>query len=144
MSEKILNTNVLSDTTHPADKTSSYLVLERPIRRRFSNEEKMRILRLADACTQYGQLGALLRREGIYSSHLTAFRKQRAEGRLDAKTKNSGRSREDIVEIGRLRLQLEKSNRKLAQAELIIDVQKKVAQLLGIPIEETVEDISQS
>jgi len=67
-------------------------VPEKPTRRRFTAEYKLRILRLADACTEPGSVGALLRREGLYSSHLTAWRRQRERDVLDGLTpKKRGR-----------------------------------------------------
>ena len=62
--------------------TPSPEVLERPVRRRFTVEYKAKILAEADACTEAGQFGELLRREGLYSSHLTTWRRQRDEGAL--------------------------------------------------------------
>ena len=68
-------------------------LVERPKRRRFSAEYKLRILREADACTRPGEVGALLRREGLYTSHLTYWRKQRNAGALKALSRPRGRSR---------------------------------------------------
>ena len=57
-------------------------VIQKPTRRRFSTAEKLRLLKLADACHKPGELGELLRREGLYSSSLASFRKQQAEGKF--------------------------------------------------------------
>jgi transposase len=108
-------------------------------RRRFTAADKLRILRLADACTVPGSLGALLRREGLYSSNLTTWRRQRDAGTLSALTpKQRGRkapSRDPLRrENEQLRQENERLTRRLRQAELIIDVQKKVSQMLGIPL----------
>jgi transposase len=115
-------------------------VLEKPVRRRFSGEYKLGILRLADACTEPGSLGALLRREGLYHSNLTVWRRQRDAGTLEAlKPKRRGRKAAApdplVVEVDRLRKQNERLVKRLKQAELIIDVQKKVSQMLGIALE---------
>ncbi len=114
-------------------------VLERPVRRRFSAEFKLQILRQADACGESGQLGELLRREGLYSSHLSTWRTQREQGTLDALTpKKRGRKPRDNDPLIKENRRLERVNQRLVerlrQAEVIIDVQKKVAEILGIPL----------
>jgi len=114
-------------------------VSERPVRRRFSAEYKLRILAEAEACSESGQLGELLRREGLYSSHLSMWRKQRDEGVLAGlKPKRRGRkakSKNPLAdENARLQRENERLKEKLRQAELIIDVQKKVAEILNIPL----------
>jgi transposase len=106
-------------------------------RRQFSSIEKRRILALADACTQPGEIGALLRREGIYSSHLCTWRKQRAAAEKAAlEPQKRGRKIDPALAEARrietLTRENERLRRQLAQAELIIDVQKKVASLLGV------------
>jgi len=105
-------------------------------RRTFSAAEKLRILNEADACTQPGQLGALLRREGLYSSHLVKWRRLRAAGQLQAlapQPRGPKATPPDPLaeELARLRSENARLLSRLTQAELIIDVQKKVAQLLG-------------
>jgi transposase-like protein len=108
----------------------------KPIRRRYSRDEKLRILRLVDACKERGQVAAILRREGIYSSTLNDFRKQQQEGRLEPDTSRSKPHKpDDHNEMARLRRENARLQRKLEQAELIIDVQKKVSQLLGITLQ---------
>ncbi len=106
-------------------------------RRQFSSEYKQRILEEADACTERGQIGALLRREGLYSSHLDKWRQQRAQGTLTGSTaKPRGRKpNPEAVELARLRRENERLQRKLQWAETIIEFQKKLADLLGIPLE---------
>jgi transposase len=100
-------------------------------RRRFSTEYKSRILAEADACTERGQIGALLRREGLYSSHLDKWRKQRAEGQLGAQ-KRGRKADPRAVEVTRLRQENERLQARLQQAETIIAVQKKLSELLGL------------
>ena len=114
-------------------------VPEKPVRRRFTAEYKIRILREADRCTQSGQLGALLRREGLYSSHLTNWRRQRDAGTLAGLAPNR-RGRKPapnaplMAENERLKRQNERLVVKLRQAEMIIEVQKKLSEVLGIPL----------
>lgn len=114
-------------------------VAEKPVRRRFTAEYKLRILREADGCGAPGQLGALLRREGLYSSHLTEWRRQRERGTLAALApKPRGRPGPKPHPAARRVAELERENtrlqRRLQQAEAIIEVQKKVSELLGIPL----------
>ena len=104
-------------------------------RRRFTAEYKRRILQEADACTQHGEIGALLRREGLYSSHLNTWRRQRTRGELQGLTpaKRGRKANPQAAENARLQRETERLTAQLARAELIIDVQKKVSQLLGLP-----------
>jgi transposase-like protein len=117
--------------------------VQRASRRRYSKEEKLRILRLADACSERGQIGALLRREGIYHSTLRDFQEQRAQGKLEGRPQKERQVASAYDEANKRIAQLEadvrKLQHKLAQAEIIIDVQKKLSQLLGIslPSEQT-------
>jgi transposase len=110
--------------------TPSPEVLEKPVRRRFTVEDKAKILAEADACSESGMLGELLRREGLYSSHLTTWRRQRDEGALAGLTpKRRGRKakpRNPLAdEVTRLQRENQRLKEQLRQAELIIDVQKK-------------------
>jgi transposase-like protein len=112
-------------------------VVEKPYRRRFTAEYKLLILQQADSCKEPGELGALLRREGLYSSNLTVWRRQRDEGMLAAlKPKRRGRKpvepTPEALENERLRKENERLSKRLQQAELIIEVQKKISQVLGI------------
>ncbi len=117
-------------------------VPERPQRRRFTAEYKLRILKEADACTEPGQIGALLRREGLYSSHLVDWRRQRDAGALEALGKRRGRPRPDPKdkEIARLRTDNVRLRRRLEQAEKVIEVQGKVSELLGISLDPASEE----
>ena len=115
-------------------------VVARPTRRRFTAADKLRILKLADACTAVGSLGALLRAEGRYASHLTTWRRQRTEGVLSALApQKRGRKASARHPLHReneiLRQENARLSTRLKQAELIIDVQKKVSQMLGLPLE---------
>jgi transposase-like protein len=114
-------------------------VSEKPVRRRFTAEYKLRILAEADACLESGKLGELLRREGLYSSHLTTWRRQRDEGVLAGLTpKRRGRKAKAKNPLSDENEQLRRENQRLKeqlrQAELIIDVQKKVSEMLNIPL----------
>ncbi len=111
-------------------------VLERPRRRRFTAEYKLRVLGLADACTVAGEIGALMRREGIYSSHLTEWRKARRAGLLSAlgpKKRGPAPMRRDErdAKIAQLESENERLNLRAERAEALIELQKKVAELLG-------------
>ncbi len=112
-------------------------VPEKKRRRKFTAKYKLSILSEADLCTEPGQLGALLRREGLYSSHLTTWRRQREEGLLNALSpKKRGRKKKQKNRLADRVALLEKDNRrlqqKLKQAELIIEAQKKMSEILGI------------
>jgi transposase len=114
-------------------------VAEKPVRRRFTAEYKLRILGEADRCVEPGQLGALLRREGLYSSHLTTWRKHRDEGTLAGLApKRRGRKANPdaplIAENERLKRETQRLTARLRQAETIIEVQKKLSEILGIPL----------
>ena len=120
-------------------------VVPMPQRRRFTVEEKLRILEEADACTEPGEVGALLRREGIYSSYLSKWREARDRGRLSEssgqrrgpKTPSDAALRRELV---RLQRENERLQARLEQAEAIIEVQKKLSQLLGPSSEENESD----
>ena len=105
-------------------------------RRRFSAEYRLRILKQADACKKPGELGALLRREGLYSSLLTNWRRQREQGALqDLRGRRRGpKPRLVDPRVKQLEAENRRLQRKLHRAETIITLQKKVAEILGIPL----------
>jgi transposase-like protein len=116
-------------------------------RRQFSSKEKRRILAAADRCSEAGAIGALLRREGIYSSLLATWRRQReAAERVALEPRKRGRKADPGLAEGRRVAELTKDNerlrRKLAQAHTIIDVQKKLCTLLGLPTAEDPDEKS--
>lgn len=111
-------------------------VVARPKRRRFTAEYKLGIIREADACREPGEIGALLRREGLYSSHLVLWRRQRdqaAQTQLKSRKRGPKAKVEDprVKQLLREKAQLE---RRLKRAETIIEIQKKVHEILGIPL----------
>ncbi len=108
-------------------------LVERPKRRRFTAEYKLRVLREAEACTRQGEIGALLRREGLYSSHLSTWRRQRDEGALSALARKRGRKPADPIETenAALRRRAERAEAELAKAQRVIEVQGNVSALLG-------------
>ena len=113
-------------------------VTARHVRRRFTTAYKLAILRKADACTRHGELGALLRREGLYSSHLITWRQQREEGLTPKKRGLKARAVDPRVK------KLEQENRRLTsqlqKAEALLAYQKKVSELLQIPLKPFVSD----
>lgn len=119
-------------------------VQEKAKRRRFSAAYKLKILEQTDALEGTGEIGAMLRREGLYSSHLSKWRQQRDAGALQGlKPKKRGpRAKKNgplDKENKQLRRELAQVQRKLKQAEIVIDIQKKASELLGIPLR-TLED----
>jgi transposase-like protein len=112
----------------------------RPTRRRFTAEYKLRVLQEADRCAP-GELGALLRRAGLYSSHLTTWRQQHEAGALVALAAKKRGPKVDpqAEELARLRRENAKLQAELQRADLIIDAQKKLLVLLNQPIPEVPE-----
>jgi transposase len=108
-------------------------------RRRFTAEEKRRVLQAAAACTQRGELGALLRREGLYSSHLMKWREQAERGEIAGLTPKKRGPEPKVVDARDKQLAeqqrlIAKLTRRVQRAEAIIDVQKKLSQVLGIAL----------
>jgi transposase len=114
-------------------------VVPKAKRRLFSVAYKKRILAEVDGCTEAGQIGAILRREGLYSSHLTTWRRQRERGELAGRRGRPAKP-EAEQEVTRLRQENERLQQRLAQAEAIIDVQKKVSQLIGLTLTNSQRD----
>ena len=124
-------------------------VVERAQRRRFTAAYKLRILREVEACREPGEIGALLRREGLYSSHLTTWRRARDEGSLHALApKKRGRKPKQAAPLQAENARLVRENarleHRLRRADLVIEVQKKVAEILGIPLRTLPDDGSDS
>jgi transposase len=112
-------------------------VVEKPERRRFTKAYKLDILSQVDACSGVGQIGALLRREGLYSSYLGSWRLQRSQGLLDSSATKKRAAKSTSQQTARV-TQLERENARLKarlrQTELILDIQKKASEILGIPL----------
>lgn len=125
--------NVITVATVPEPE-----VLARPKRRRFTAAYKARIVEEAEGCKETGEVGALLRREGLYSSHLSKWRQLYRAGALNALVDDKrGRkmTRHPLEdENERLRKHNERLAHRLERAETIIDIQKKVSTMLGIPL----------
>lgn len=130
--EALLSSKPDTNTTIRIDAAPDPEVHPKGKRRALTAAYKTRILREADACTKPGEIGALLRREGLYSSHLSIWRKQRDEG-LVAQKRGRKKDPETAArrEIIRLEHDVSRLSERLRKAELIIDVQKKVSLLLG-------------
>jgi len=107
-------------------------------RRRFTAEYKLRVLEEVEQCQEAGAIGVLLRREGLYSSHLTSWRRQRAADQLQGlRPKKRGRKPDpQAAALARLQRENERLKARLEQAETIIEVQKKLCRLLDLPIAE--------
>ena len=143
-------TEVGAATVDPSELDSSTPdpeVTEAKPRRRFTAAYKLRVLDRADQCTEPGQFGALLRREGLYSSHLTYWRKQREQGILHGLTPaKRGRKAKSRNPLAKRLAELERENQrlqnKLKQARIIIEAQKKISEILGI--EQNLQDIEES
>jgi transposase-like protein len=116
-------------------------VSEKQPRRRFTAQYKLRILDEIDARTEQGHIGAILRREGLYYSNIREWRQQRDQGVLHSLSpKKRGRKAKEVNPLATKVVELERENRrlqkKLRQAETIIEVQKKVSEILGIPLDD--------
>ncbi len=124
--------------------TSEVEVMAKPTRRRFTVEYKLRILRETDACSRRGEIGALLRREGLYSSNLTAWCKQREKGELEGLSqKRRGPLRKENNPLADKVKALERENTRLRaraeRAEGLVELQKKVSEILGIELKHNEE-----
>jgi len=123
-------TNITTNGGRPAPDPE---LVERAQRRRYSAQYKLGIVREADACSEPGEVGALLRREGLYTSHLTYWRKQRDAGALEALARRRGRKPADRrdARITELERRLERAEGELERARKVIEVQGNVSALLG-------------
>ena len=118
--------------------SSEVEVVARPRRRRFTAEYKLRILRQADGCSRPGEVGTLLRREGLYSSNLTAWRKQGEKGELEGLSRKRGPLPKPRNPLAGRVMALERENarlqRRAERAEGLVEIQKKVSEILGIEL----------
>jgi transposase len=123
----------------PGPLASEVEVLAKATRRRFSAEYKLKILREAEACTQPGALGALLRREGLYSSNVTTWRAQRERGELLGLTPKrrgpAAKAQNPLApKVAALEREVTRYKARAERAEALVELQKKVAELLGTPL----------
>jgi transposase-like protein len=112
-------------------------VAAKPTRRQFTAEYKLRILREAESQRELGAIGALLRREGLYSTHLTTWRRERERGALESlRARRRGRKADPAAElrqqIATLEAEKQRLHERLRQAEAIIAAQKKLSEILGL------------
>ena len=126
---------------------SSPEVPERPTRRTFTAEYKVRIVEEAEACTEPGEIGALLRREGLWSSSLSRWRRQYRAGALKSLSERKRGPRAPAGRAGarenkELKQKVSRLERKLRRAEKLLEIQKKVSEILGIPLEDADESES--
>jgi transposase len=126
-------------TVVPAPAAAAPEMSDRPRRRTFSVQTKLRVLAETDRATDVGGVGAILRREGLYSSSLADWRRQRDSGALGAlapaKRGPKPAARNPLAaELAQAKRENARLGRRLEQAEAIIEIQKKVAALLGIPL----------
>ena len=114
-------------------------VREKPTRRRFSTAEKVRILKLADACHKPGELGELLRREGLYSSSLASFRKQQTEGKFHHRSAEQVVAQRKHKEADRQSeaRKLQAMQKEIQQLRGLLDLQKKLSDLLALHLPDT-------
>jgi len=128
--------STLHEMASPRPNVPEVEVVAKPTRRRFPAEYKRRILREADACTEPGAIGALLRREGLYASNLTTWRAQRERGELAGLTpKKRGPAPKPknplAAKVAALEREVTRYKVRAERAEALVDLQKKVAELLG-------------
>ena len=119
--------------------TPSTEVSSKANRRSFTKEYKLDILERADRCSSSGDVGILLRQEGLYSSHLASWRRQRRDGTLRALGRKRGPKKAksaEQLENEKLRREVERLRKKLVHAEKIIEVQKKLSEVLGISLDD--------
>ena len=119
--------------------TPSTEVSSKANRRSFTKEYKLDILERADRCSSSGDIGILLRQEGLYSSHLASWRRQRRDGTLRALGRKRGPKKAksaEQLENEKLRREVERLRKKLVHAEKIIEVQKKLSEVLGISLDD--------
>ena len=136
---KIMSTQ--NGSKSAAAGTPEIEVIARARRRRFTVSYKLRVLQEADGAGP-GGIGEILRREGLYSSHLTKWRQQRREGLLVPRKRGPKPVMDDHArkQLARLERENIRLNKRLSQAEKIIEIQKKISDLLGIPLEEAQEE----
>lgn len=114
-------------------------MLAKARRRRFTAEDKLRVLKEADACTRPGEVGALLRREGLYSSHLATWRAARKRGELAGLSAVKRGPKAKAVDprdrrVAELEREIARLKARAERAEVLVEVQKKLSEILGLPL----------
>ena len=137
--------NSLNGVVIPGTMRSELEVMAKATRRRFSAEYKLSILRAAETCTQPGELGALLRREGLYSSNLRTWRAQRRRGELAGLTpKKRGPAAKATnpltAKVATLEREVTRQKARAERAEALVELQKKVSEILGIELQRNGEN----
>jgi transposase len=132
------------DASGSAATVTDTEVIAQARRRRFSNADKHRILQAAERCTRPGEIGALMRREGVYSSSLSNWRRQREAADLAAlapqkRGPKADPNRAEVLHIAKLTRDNDRLQSRLAKALLVIEVQKKLAALLGHTLDDNGE-----
>ena len=130
-----------STASAPSAPGAGTEVLARPERRRFNAEYKQRVVREADRCSRPGEIGALLRREGLYSSLLTQWRAARDRGELDALSAHKRGPKAVAVDPRDRKLveqerEIARWRKRAERAEALVEIQKKVSALLGAPLDD--------
>lgn len=131
---KMVETNIFRG---PERNVPNPEVFERPTRRTHTAEYKRCILEEIEACVKPGEIGAILRREGLYSSHLTSWRRQREKSEFEAlKPKKRGRCKFNPPDslVKKLEQENKRLMKRLKHAELILEIQKKISEITGIPL----------
>jgi transposase-like protein len=118
------------------DRSRGVEVVAKASRRRFTSEYKFKILREADVCRELGEIGAMLRREGLYTSHLSQWRKQRGEGKLFEKKRGPAPKEKNplAAKVAALEKEAHRLKARAERAEALVDLQKKVSEILGIEL----------
>jgi transposase len=134
-----LGMSASNGVTGPAERAREVEVVAKAMRRRFTAESKHQVLREADACTKPGEIGALLRREGLYFSNLKTWRAQRRSGELAGLTqKRRGPTPERknplMAKVAALEREVTRQKARAARAEALVELQKKVSEILGVEL----------
>ena len=118
------------------DRSMEVEVVAKATRRRFTAEYKLKVLREADACRMPGEIGALLRREGLYTSHLCQWRKERGKGQLFEKKRGPAPKETNPLapKLATMEKEIARLKARVERAEALVDLQKKVSEILGIAL----------
>lgn len=128
--------NTIGSAVVLEDRSRGVEVVAKASRRRFTAEYKFKILREAYACRKPGEIGALLRREGLYTSHLCQWRKQRGQGELFEKKRGPAPKEKNplAAKVAALEKETRRLKARAERAEALVELQKKVSEILGIEL----------